>query len=97
MSVCYHCGGTIENSRPGRSDECSRCGRPLRVCKNCRFFDKAAASQCREPQAEAVADKESPNFCEWFRIADTAASETAAAKKDGARQRFEALFRRENP
>lgn len=97
MSICYHCGAVIENLRPGRSDECPGCRRPLRVCRNCRFYDPQAASRCREPQAEAVADKESPNFCEWFRIADTAASETAAAKKDGARQRFEALFRRENP
>lgn len=88
MSICYHCGAVIENLRPGRSDECPGCRRPLRVCRNCRFYD---------PQAETVGDKEKPNFCEWFRFGETAGAESSGVGKDDVRQRFDALFRREKP
>jgi hypothetical protein len=38
--VCYHCGATLHLLMPpNRHRVCSNCGRRLRVCENCEFYD----------------------------------------------------------
>jgi hypothetical protein len=46
------------------------------------------ANDCREPNAERVADKEAGNFCDWFRPRARA----AAAAPERARAGLDALF-----
>jgi hypothetical protein len=38
----------------------------MKCCFNCKFYDREAHHQCREPQAEWVRYKEKANFCSYF-------------------------------
>ena len=91
---CWRCGAeVVDEPLPlSRTAECRQCRAELHVCRMCEFYDTTRANACREPVAEAVADKTRANFCGWFRprpglgpTADTAAEE--------ARRRLEALFK----
>lgn len=91
--VCWKCGGVqTELLLPlARLAECPHCRAQLHVCRMCMYFDPTAAQQCREPVADAVADKQRANFCGYFQIkphAYAAPSDQAAA----ARQQLDALF-----
>ena len=38
--ICQHCGATLHLLMPpNRHRVCPNCGRHLRVCENCQFFD----------------------------------------------------------
>jgi len=69
----------------------SRCAAFLHCCRNCDHYGPGLANDCREPQAERVADKEQGNFCDWFRpaTATRAATGTSAGR---ARTALDALF-----
>ncbi|OGP94428.1 MAG: hypothetical protein A2V53_03775 [Deltaproteobacteria bacterium RBG_19FT_COMBO_56_10] len=67
MVNCFHCKKELDASqRPGRGESCPGCGSDVKVCLNCRFYDRGAYNQCREPSAERVVDKDRANFCEFF-------------------------------
>lgn len=67
MANCFHCKKELDASqRPGRGESCPKCGSDVKVCLNCRFYDRGAYNQCREPSAERVVDKDRANFCEFF-------------------------------
>ena len=51
-----------------RTSLCPGCGRELKCCLNCRFYDPSAHWQCRETIPEEVRDKEKANFCEYFQL-----------------------------
>lgn len=63
---CYHCQTELEENNFGRRDECPKCSRDTRVCKNCKNFDITRNNQCLEEQATRQVEKEKSNFCEWF-------------------------------
>jgi hypothetical protein len=93
---CFACGAAIERSsgeRVGFRDECPRCHADLHACRNCAHHDPGAHNQCREPQAEPVADRERANRCEWFSPSDRP-RDGAAPTRDGARAALDALFRK---
>ncbi len=94
---CFACDTGIvlgSGERIGFRDECDRCGADLHVCRNCAHFDPGAYNQCREPQAERVADRERANRCEWFRPAAGEATDRESPERD-ARAALEQLFRRD--
>lgn len=94
MISCYACGHRFEPPSPlTRRDECPSCGRDLHCCRNCRFYDPAVNNQCREPQAEWVADREKANFCDYFQPASRDVVTAPTAPAADARARFNALFR----
>jgi len=67
--MCWYCGSPINDPDPiGRSLRCQDCGKDLRSCKNCRFFQSGARGGCRETSAEPQSDKERANFCDWFSL-----------------------------
>lgn len=91
--TCAGCGADLGRpERVGRRDACPRCGADLRTCRQCRFYDPAAAHACREPQAEPVADKTRANFCDYFAAGETAAA--VAPTTPDARAALERLFSR---
>jgi hypothetical protein len=94
--TCAGCGTDLGRpERVGRRDTCPTCGVDLRVCRQCRFYDTAAADACREPQAERVADKARANFCDYFAVAErTGAAAMDDAASTSARDALERLFRR---
>ena len=55
---CWHCGRDLAPSDYGREALCLGCGKPTRVCRNCRQFAPGRPNACLEPMTELVADKE---------------------------------------
>lgn len=91
---CHGCGTDNEvMEKVGRGDVCRSCGRPLRCCKNCSFHDPTASNQCREPQAEWVADRAAANFCEFFSPLQTHGTDVAHDKSADARKKLDDLFK----
>ena len=93
--ICAGCGAALGRpERVGRRETCPQCGGDLRTCRQCRFYDRAAANACREPQAERVADKARANFCDYFALAAEATRASDAASPSDARAALERLFTR---
>lgn len=94
---CAACQNPIplaSGERLGFRDTCPHCGADLHACRQCAHHDPGAYNECREPQAERIADRERANRCEWFA---PAAGEGGAERPDpraGARAALDALFRK---
>ncbi|MEK6796521.1 MAG: hypothetical protein AABZ39_17215 [Spirochaetota bacterium] len=64
---CWHCTKEIIIAdKVMRTDSCPHCDRDMRVCKNCRFYARGVHNDCRETNAELIADKEHANLCDYF-------------------------------
>jgi hypothetical protein len=63
---CWSCGRELEASDYGRETNCLGCGRPTRVCLNCRWYAPSRPNACEEPVAEPVMQKDRANFCNFF-------------------------------
>jgi hypothetical protein len=97
MKTCHHCAHEVRLlAALQRTDSCGNCYSDLKVCLNCRFFDRSANNQCREPQAEWCPEKEKANFCEFFEYRELAAPGQANAPetRDRARSAFDDLFKK---
>lgn len=90
---CWQCGGPLEAGEFGRETNCRGCGRPTRVCRNCRWFSAGAPDQCREPAAEPVLDKVRANYCEFFEPSSKAAASAPANAADDLLKQAEELFK----
>jgi hypothetical protein len=66
----------------------------LHACRNCDFYQVGVHNDCREPNAERVADKEMGNFCDYFRPASQAPAPAPAG--NDARAQLEKLFGRKS-
>jgi len=94
MANCYYCGKEISEPRNvGRSSTCPFCGKDLKICRNCTFYDPNAHWECRENIPERVADKERSNFCDYFVFSEKLKSnnkESTQAEK--AKENLKKLF-----
>jgi hypothetical protein len=63
-------------------EECGACAADLHVCVTCRFHDRYVENECRETEADYVAQKDRRNLCEYWkpRAAGGGMDEAAAAK-----------------
>ena len=96
MSKCYHCNQNLEaflGTNLSRQDSCSSCGKDLRVCKNCIFYDPHAHWGCKEHVSEHVIDKEKANFCDFFKL-NTQTGGIGSKSKDALKEAAEALFKK---
>ena len=92
---CHACGTAVQvKEKIFRSDTCPSCGRPLRCCKNCLFFEPTANNQCRESQAEWVGDKQAANFCDYFRPRENGGGSASGSSSEQARKKLEDLFKK---
>jgi hypothetical protein len=91
--TCHRCSRQTSEERIAFRATCG-CGAWLHCCRNCEFFAPGRANDCREPRAEAVADREHGNFCEWFRAsaAPAAAAPGGRGTATAARTALDALF-----
>jgi hypothetical protein len=65
--ICWKCQKSDGlPDKPNRLELCPRCNSFLHCCLNCRFYEKNAYHECKEPQAEWVQDKKMANFCGYF-------------------------------
>lgn len=92
MRGCHRCGAEVGVEKVGVRDVCEICRAYLHCCRNCEFYEPGARSDCREPNAEIVADKEAGNFCDYFRFSSRA--QPAATRGGDARAKLEQLFRK---
>jgi len=100
--ACTRCGTPLAVAPPiPRDAECPKCGLDLRCCLQCRHHDASYNNQCRETEADPVADKDRRNFCEFFELAPARAGARAATPTAGragvsreatARAKLDALF-----
>jgi hypothetical protein len=92
--LCFKCGASLVfPGRVGLREECPKCREDVHVCRNCEFYDVKVYNECREPQAERVAEKDRNNRCDFFRPGKAGGSsqvDKAAAMKAAA----EALFKK---
>ena len=96
--ICFKCGNTHAlSARVGRRDTCPLCDADLHCCLNCRHYNRSAHTECNEPQAEWVRDKDRANFCDYFepRRGAPPAIGNSATPND-ARTRFEDLFKKKD-
>ena len=95
MKLCHSCKKALDLGREvGRRDECPHCHADLHCCLNCRFHDRSAPKQCREPQADLVREKDKANFCDLFVFHSAATSVSAAGETDRSRKELDDLFRK---
>ncbi len=78
----------------GHASVCSFCGRPLKVCLNCRFYDPNAYQGCLEEIDEPVTYKDLANFCDYFVMKETSGKQKNKTQEE-ARSRFFSLFNEE--
>ena len=95
MGRCFACGAAFDAGLEiFRATTCPSCGKDAHVCLNCRFYDRSAYQECREPIVEPVSVKDRSNFCEYFKTPEGSGAGPAAAD-DGAeraRKAAERLF-----
>ncbi|HHH38606.1 MAG TPA: hypothetical protein ENK50_03395 [Sedimenticola sp.] len=70
LGHCWNCGAGLGPLDYGRETNCPGCGRPTRVCRNCRWYAPGRPDACEEPVAEPVLDKVRANFCSFFEPTD---------------------------
>ncbi|MEC9375723.1 MAG: hypothetical protein VYA80_05050 [Pseudomonadota bacterium] len=92
--VCWRCGlGLDQLSLPlSRMDECPECKVHLHVCKMCQNFDPSVTLSCREDDAEEVREKQSANFCDYFKAANGAFDQNIAKVEQLAKIEANSLF-----
>ena len=97
--ACFRCGESLHAlSLPlSRRDLCPNCSAELHVCRMCIHFDRAAPRQCREDDAEDVAEKERANFCDWFTASENAFDPSRKSEADAAAEALHALFGDSDP
>lgn len=90
MGICGWCGKEIPSGTIGFHAVCPSCGKSLHACVCCAFYAPGAWHDCHAASDEFVQDKQAPNLCEWFRLANTRRAE--GKDQDAARAKAEALF-----
>lgn len=70
-------------------EECA-CGQDLHVCHTCKFHDRYAENECREPTADPVAEKARRNLCEDWR--PRVEGDASTSEADRAKAKLAALF-----
>ena len=67
--ACWQCGEDLINLilPLSRRDECRYCGAQQHVCRLCTEFNPTLSNACEQDQAEDVGDKETANFCDFFK------------------------------
>ena len=91
-TACHACGSAIALEKIGVRDVCDRCSAYLHSCRQCDFYEAGAHNDCRETNADLVADKDAGNFCDYFRVG--AARAAGRSGTTGARDALERLFRK---
>ena len=90
---CVFCGERVKLTLPVRkADDCPGCGRDLRCCMQCMFYDPSAYNECREVQAERVVGSERANSCEYF--SPSGGKPVGDTRTGDAKKALEALFRK---
>jgi len=58
----------------------------------CKFYDPKSYNECKEFQADRVADKEKANFCDYFKL--TSSYNDVEKERQDALAKASALFKK---
>lgn len=91
--VCWNCGASLDDiPRPiSRHANCSACFEVLHCCRMCRHYMPEKRPYCDHERAEPPVEKESANFCDYFKPTNRF-SEKDTARSDQAKSELDALF-----
>lgn len=91
---CWKCGTVLKDVLMpfSRYEECGVCKADQHVCRMCRDYDPQVADACREDRADFVLDKDTANFCDFFRPNPHAYRKTDDAGAKDAKAKLAALF-----
>jgi len=90
---CAFCGEKLNiEGKVMRGDTCTHCGRDLRCCVQCKFYDPHAYNDCREVMAERIADNERANTCEYYVLKGSSGG--TGDRRVEAKKALEALFKK---
>ena len=93
MNCAFCHKGVSGEGKISRKDTCPHCGRDLRCCKQCKFYDPSAYNDCREVAAERITDKGRANFCDYF-LPKGSKGGGGANRTQDAKKALEALFKK---
>lgn len=90
---CWNCGASLDDiPRPiSRHANCSACFEVLHCCRMCRHYTPEKRPYCDHERAEPPVEKESANFCDYFKPANRF-SEKELDRSDQAKSDLDALF-----
>lgn len=92
--VCWNCGSSLE-AMPlpiSRHAHCQSCFEPVHSCRMCLFRAESKPGQCEDERADPPTQKESANFCEYFKPRNNAYSNQRGVAADSAKASLDALF-----
>lgn len=91
---CYRCGESLaELSLPlARRDECPKCRVELHVCRMCVHYAPRLSRGCNEDDAPDVRNKETANFCDYYKPSANAFDTGRASSESAARAELAKLF-----
>lgn len=92
--LCWRCGASLaELSLPlARRDECPQCRVELHVCRMCVHYAPRLLRGCDEDDAPDVRDKQTANFCDYYRPSPKAFDGGQSAADAAARAELAKLF-----
>ncbi len=93
--VCWNCGTALEQLlHPiSRRAHCPSCFTEVHCCRMCVHFDPSIRpEQCDEDQAEHPLNKETANFCDYFKPCPNAFDQAQNPREGQSRAQLEALF-----
>ena len=92
--VCWSCGASLEDvPRPiSRHSNCLKCYQQLRCCRLCRSYDERFDNKCGDERADPPVEKETANFCDFFRPRANAFIPDEAEGASDAITKLDALF-----
>jgi hypothetical protein len=91
--MCYFCGNEFLE-KVYKNTECPVCGKDLKICLNCKFYEPGAHWDCRETISEGVKEKDRANFCDYFvyQFRGKGAPPKEEERRSKARNDFNSLF-----
>ena len=92
--LCWNCGHALDDvPKPiSRHEHCRECFEALHCCRLCQHYRSDINSRCHEDRAEPPMNKESGNFCEYFRPDTGAFSSRRPPHSEAAETRLDDLF-----
>lgn len=90
--TCFRCKTQtkVEGTRVSLRETCSKCLGDLHCCRHCKFYDRNAYNECKEPQAERTLDKEKANRCDYFKPAEGGITQD---KSQDVKKKLDDLFK----
>ena len=91
---CWNCSQQLNGVLlpMSRREVCTFCNADLHVCKLCENYRPDLSGACAEDRAEGMINKESANFCDYFKAIDIGVEEKESSQRYEVESELAALF-----